>query len=495
MNIAAYCRVSTDTTDQLGSLEAQKQFFTTYTEKHGHTLTRLYADEGLSGTKTKNRKAFLQLLRDAALGQFELVVVKDISRFARNTVDFLQSIRTLKALGVETIFLTSNQTVLGNSEFVLTIFGALAQEESANTSKRVKFGKKLNAEKGRVPNLAYGYDKTPGDYFHLEINAAEAAVVRQIFQWYTKEGCGALKIAKRLNQSGLKTKRGCAWSQNAVARILKNELYTGKVINGKQEVADFLTGVRVSRDKDSWMISDRPDLRIIAPECFAQAQTLLAKRNEAISTKQERPSNAHLFSLLIRCKDCGHSFRRIVRHYQNTSVRWVCGGRNTQGAGACPNAVSVDETALMDALQRFFAYILKKKPDLTRSVVRACNRRTKEIGDDEAKELRCRLRKLERVRQKNLDLYAEELLTHEELTARLKPVREEIDHLRAALQQAEELQTASRRIHSVSSSTCRAEDIASLQGLNNAALRRIVKTIVVNRHGQIDIHFHRFDRA
>lgn len=93
-------------------------------------------------------------------------------------------------------------TVLGNSEFVLTIFGALAQEESANTSKRVKFGKKLNAEKGRVPNIVYGYDKTIGDYFNLEINAQEADVVQQIYQWYLKEGYGAAKIAKMLNEKG-----------------------------------------------------------------------------------------------------------------------------------------------------------------------------------------------------------------------------------------------------------------------------------------------------
>ena len=163
MNIAAYCRVSTDKSDQLNSLEAQKKFFTEYTEKNGHNLVRLYADEGISGTKIKNRKEFLRLMRDAKHGLFDMVVVKDISRFARNTVDLLQSIRTLKALGIETTFLTANMTVLGQSEFVLTIFGALAQEESANTSKRVKFGKKMNAEKGRVPNIVYGYDKTIGD--------------------------------------------------------------------------------------------------------------------------------------------------------------------------------------------------------------------------------------------------------------------------------------------------------------------------------------------
>ena len=147
MNIAAYCRVSTDTADQLNSLEAQKAFFSEYTDRTGDTLVRLYADEGISGTKIKNRKEFLRMMADAEKGLFDMLVVKDISRFARNTVDLLQNIRKLKALGIETQFLTANMTSMGNSEFVLTIFGALAQEESANTSKRVKFGKKVNAEK------------------------------------------------------------------------------------------------------------------------------------------------------------------------------------------------------------------------------------------------------------------------------------------------------------------------------------------------------------
>ena len=158
MRIAAYCRVSTEKDEQLDSLENQKQFFSEYAEKNGHSLIRLYADEGISGTSLKKRSEFLRLMKDARLGLFEAVVVKDISRFARNTVDFLQSIRELKALGINTMFITANMESLGESEFVLTIFGAMAQEESANLSKRVKFGKKINAQKGRVPQRILGYD-------------------------------------------------------------------------------------------------------------------------------------------------------------------------------------------------------------------------------------------------------------------------------------------------------------------------------------------------
>ena len=271
MNIAAYCRVSTDKSDQLNSLEAQKEFFSEYTKRTGDTLVRLYADEGISGTKIKNRKEFLRMMSDAEHGLFDMVVVKDISRFARNTVDLLQNVRKLKSLGIETQFLTANMTSMGNSEFVLTIFGALAQEESANTSKRVKFGKKMNAEKGRVPNIVYGYDKTIGDYFNLAINKEEAKVIRQIYQWYTEEGYGAAKIANMLNEKGLTTKRNCKWSQNAICRILTNEIYTGKIINGKQEVTDFLTGQRADKDETEWMVVERPELRIIDDQTFEKA--------------------------------------------------------------------------------------------------------------------------------------------------------------------------------------------------------------------------------
>ncbi len=369
MNAVAYCRVSTDKADQLNSMEAQKEFFTEYTKRTGDSLIRLYADEGISGTKTKNRKEFQRMMADAEHGLFDLVLVKDISRFSRNTVDLLQNVRRLKALGIETQFLTANMTNMGNSEFVLTMFGALAQEESANTSKRVKFGKKLNAEKGRVPNIVYGYDKTIGDYFNLAINEAEAAVIRQVYRWYIDEGYGSARIAAMLNEQGVRTKRDCQWSQNAVCRILSNELYTGKIINGKQEIADFLTGRRAEKDESEWMVVDKPGLRIIEPETFERAQQVMKSRGRAFKVDKERQSNKYLFSTLIKCKECGWSFRRIVRTYKNTYVRWVCSGHNGHGADNCPNAVTLDENELIAALQSYFSELLQSKKNVKQYVV------------------------------------------------------------------------------------------------------------------------------
>lgn len=491
MNIAAYCRVSTDKEDQLNSLDAQKRFFTEYTKKTGDTLVRLYADEGISGTKTKNRKEFLQLMNDAEGSLFDLVVVKDISRFARNTVDLLQNIRKLKALGIETHFLTANMTSMGNSEFVLTIFGALAQEESANTSKRVKFGKKLNAEKGRVPNIVYGYNKTAGDYFSLTINEQEASVIRRIYDLYIKEGYGAFKISNILNGEGLKTKRNCAWSQNAVCRILTNELYTGKIINGKQEITDFLTSTRGTKDETEWMVTERPDLRIIEQKVQEQAKAIMTGRGQTFKLDKQRQSNQHLFSTLIKCKECGWSFRRTVRTYKNTYVRWVCSGHNGKGTDACSNAVAIDEGALTNALQAYFTEILKSKKNIYQQVVGEFNRvySAKCSNASYEKTLRNRLSKLVKTRQKYMDMYTDDLISREDLNRRISGIRDEIfklEHdLKLVHRNTDKGDWLEERIKKTFSTM---EDIADVRQMTNAQLKQVIQKILVDKDGNVDVY-------
>lgn len=491
MNIAAYCRVSTDKSDQLNSLETQKKFFSEYVQRTGDTLVRVYADEGISGTKIKNRKEFQRLMQDAQRGLFEMVVVKDISRFARNTVDFLQSIRALKALGIETTFLTANMTVLGNSEFVLTIFGALAQEESANTSKRIKFGKKVNAENGKVPNLVYGYDKTIGDYFNLTINPQEAAVVREIFDMYIKGGDGASRIASALNARGVKTKRGCGWSQNAVCRILTNELYTGRVVNGKQEIADFLTGVRRETDESEWLVTEKPELAIIDGDTFDKAQAIMASRGRAFKLDKERHSNQYLFSTLIKCKECGWSFRRVVRTYKNTYVRWVCSGRNGHGADTCPNTVALDEQELIAALQNYFTELVKNKKRVTQNIVSEFTRiyKVKDENVNYEKELQDKLAKLEKLRSKYMDMYADDLITRQELNDKLGGTRDEIQRLQNELKLTEYNLTKGEQLEGILSRTFDTiESISDVSAMTNAQLRQIVDKIEVDKDGNVDIY-------
>lgn len=275
MKIVAYCRVSTDSKDQLNSLKTQKEFFENYARENSYELVRIYADEGISGTKTRNRKQFLKLLEDAKNNQFEKVVVKDVSRFARNTVDVLNSTRMLKNLNIDTVFLSTNTNSLEQSEFLVTLFAALAQEESMNLSKRVKFTKHQNSLKGKVPNICYGYDKIIGDIYNLNINVYEAKIINDIFYMYVTDNMKIGRIVKELNDNCIKTKRNKMWSQGGVLRILKNNIYIGEIINEKEYVADILTGRRNIRSENDWIKVKNESLRIVENNIFEKANLKL----------------------------------------------------------------------------------------------------------------------------------------------------------------------------------------------------------------------------
>ncbi len=276
MRYAAYCRVSTGSDEQLNSLINQKKFFEEYVSKRGDTLAKIYADRGISGKSMTHREEFCRLLEDSSKDMFDAVLVKDISRFARNTLDFLTGIRTLKANGVDVLFLGANQKVLGESEFVLTLFAALAQEESCALSKKIIFGKKQGAKGGRVPNMIYGYDKL--DTYSLAVNIAEAAVVRDIYNMYVNKNMGYRRISGFLNDAGIPTKLGASWNPKGIKRVLTNPIYRGILVNNKSETKDFLLGMRREVPADKRYYHERQSLRIISDELYNEAQQIITKR-------------------------------------------------------------------------------------------------------------------------------------------------------------------------------------------------------------------------
>ena len=310
MRMVGYGRVSTDHEEQRDSLEHQQAFFQDFARARGHTLVRVYADQGISGKWLKKRDGFLQMLRDAERGEFELVVVKDISRFARNTVDSLESIRRLKALGIECIFVNNSLKVLGESEFIVTIMAAIAQEESANLSKRVKFGKDITSRKGRVPPRIYGYDRL--DNFTLRIVPAEAEVVREIFRLYL-QGLGCRKIAQALEERGASTKLGASWNSRGVRRVLENPIYCGHYVNHKYTVSDFLSGQIQRLPPDMHYHHDRPEWAIVSPDTFQEAARLMEqRRRKSGSAPPTRSSGRYPLSTLLRCQSCGLPLRAAV---------------------------------------------------------------------------------------------------------------------------------------------------------------------------------------
>lgn len=266
----AYCRVSTEKAAQLDSYAAQKEFFILYCQSQNYELVKIYGDEGKSGTRIASRPELQRLLRDAETDAFDLVLVKDVSRLARNVVDFLSAIRFLKSLDIPVIFVNADLSSSAGSEFILTILGAIAQEESANLSRRIKFGKQLSARKGRVPNLVFGYTRL--GLYDLAPHPTQANVVIRIFSFYVDLDMTMPEITEQLQAKGILTSRGKPFTVKAVSRILHNPLYTGRVICGKSEVADYLTGRRRNTSPDQRFLTYRPELRLVSDDLFDSAQ-------------------------------------------------------------------------------------------------------------------------------------------------------------------------------------------------------------------------------
>jgi len=268
--------VSTKGESQISSLKNQRDFFEDFAKSNNFNLVKIYADEGISGTHMKKREEFIRLLEDSKKNMFDIVVTKDVSRFARNTLDFLKGIRTLKENSVDVLFLSNNKTVLGESEFILTIYAALAQQESENLSKRVIFGKKQSAKEGRTPNVIFGYDKE--GTFNLKINESEAKTVKLIFNLYTKNKFGMQKIATFLNDKKIPTKKRKKWNGKSIERILKNPIYTGILINNKTTVSNFLSSKRTNTD--DFFVHKKDNFKIISKSQFECAQKIIKSKRK-----------------------------------------------------------------------------------------------------------------------------------------------------------------------------------------------------------------------
>lgn len=497
MRIAAYCRVSTEKDEQLDSLENQKVFFTEYAERNGHKLVRLYADEGISGTSLKKRDQFVRLIQDAQLGLFEMVVVKDVSRLARNTVDFLQSIRMLKSLNVNTLFLTANMDSLGESEFVLTLFGAMAQEESANLSKRVKFGKKINAKKGRVPQRIFGYDRI--DNFTLEINRKEAKIVQEIFRLYTEEGMGSHLISTQLNQAGCKTKFDCNWNTRAVRRVLENPIYCGHYINNKYEIEDYLTGKQVHIPQDKHFHHERPEWAIVSQEVFDKAQFQLNARREQYNSgepfKGARYSNKHIFSTLIKCEHCGRSFCRKQYTYVNTRTYWKCRTNDQYTAETCDNTVKLEEKELLAEIQKYFDALIQDKDMFIKEILdevekQDCGKQDEvSVTDIEMKRRRLLVKK-----ERYQEMYANDVMTMSELKKKTAEITEQLDELDYSLKKYERSLTIQQDQQGVVNAYIQeTERFLRLESVTNCDMRKIIDYISVNKDGNVHIFLKKLD--
>ena len=319
--VVIYARVSTEHEAQLSALENQKDWYKPILQQHPEwDIVKMYVDEGITGTSAKKRPQFMQMIQDASSGNFDLILTREVSRFARNTVDTLQYTRELKSKGVEVFFLNDNiKTFDGDGELRLTIMATLAQDESRKTSVRVKSGQQTSMENGVFYGNGniLGYDRVGKD---MVINPEQAKTVRMIFDWYL-DGWGMRKIQFELEKAGRLTAMGKSnWHVSNISKILRNSFYCGIITYHKEFTPDFLEQKKIRNFGDMEFTQVRGNHKpIITEEEYDQAQKRIDSRRKTLSVDTsgqrmygEKPPS-DVWVKLLEC-ECGHKFNRKMWH-------------------------------------------------------------------------------------------------------------------------------------------------------------------------------------
>lgn len=353
LRVAAYARVSTEQDEQESSYEAQVNFYTGFISSNPDwKFAGVFADKGITGTSTKNRESFNRMIGLAMNGGIDLILTKSISRFARNTVDTLQTVRDLKAVGVEVWFEKENlHTLDPKCEVMLTIMSSLAQEESRSISENIRWAQQKNMREGKV-HIAYsrflGYCK--GADGRLEIVEDEAKIIRSIYDMFLV-GKTIRHIAEHLTDTGIPTPCGkTKWSASTVRSILSNEKYKGDALLQKTYTVDYLT--REVRKNDGavrqYLVQNSHD-PIVDPAVFDRVQERLRKQR----AYHNRIRDKSPFSTRLVCADCGGFYGHKVWHNSSSGKRydvWYCNQKYSR-AEKCRTPV-IREDRLREAFKK-----------------------------------------------------------------------------------------------------------------------------------------------
>ena len=353
--VAAYARVSMETERLNHSLSAQVSYYSELIQANPEwEYVGVYADDGITGTKASKREEFQRMLDDCEAGKIDIILTKSISRFARNTVDLLETVRHLKELGIEVRFEKENiNSLSGDGEVMMTLLASFAQEEITSLSNNVKWGVRKRMEQG-IPNghfRIYGY-RWEGD--QLVIEPEEAAIVRRIFQNFL-DGKSRLETEREFEAKGITTANSCRWVDSNIKVVLTNITYTGNLLLQKEFIEDPITKRRKkNRGKlPQYYVEDTHEA-IIDMETFQYVQEEMARRKE-LGAFANKSLNITCFTSKLKCSKCGSSYVRNQRSnrtkytstYGDTIVVWVCGTTKKKG-GRCSRK-DIPERVLREA--------------------------------------------------------------------------------------------------------------------------------------------------
>lgn len=330
VRVAAYARVSSDKDAMLHSLSSQVSYFSKMIQSHDSwKYVGVYSDEGMTGTKIK-RDGFQRMIRDAKAGKIDIIVTKSLSRFARNTVDCLKTIREMKAINVDIFFEEQNiHTLSANGEFLISLLAGYAQEESRQCSENTLWRVRKNFKEGKPygGSSMLGYKLEKGRF---TVVPEEAEIVRKIFDLYLA-GNGFCKIARILTNDGIKSYTGKAWNKSTLGEIISNVTYTGNLHLQKTYRENHMTKktMRNKGEKPLYIVEGNHE-PIISQEIFDKAQEI--RKEKAVGKSGKRNGPAYPFTGLIYCGECGHIFKhKITKYYEN----WVCSQYDDLGKDYC----------------------------------------------------------------------------------------------------------------------------------------------------------------
>jgi len=373
LRVAPYCRVSTDTEDQLNSYKSQVQYYTDLVNGNKEwVLVDIYADEAITGTQTKNRDNFHRLINDCMNGDVDMIITKSISRFARNTVDTLNYVRMLKEKNIAVLFEEENiNTLTMDGELLLTILSSVAQQEVENISANVKKGLKMKMQRGELVGApkCLGYDYNPEDKT-ITVNHEEAEIVRYIFERYN-DGAGCYVIGKELEMLGYKTKRGnSTWGESTVMGILKNEKYKGDILQGKTFTVDPISKRRLENfgEEDMFYVRNHHE-PIISEDVFEAAQKIRMRRSKNRKTfdgKRESFTRKYSFSSMLECGFCGTHLTRRSWHSGSEyyKVIWQCTLATKKGKKYCPESKGLPEVVIEQAFLESYRILCNNNKDV-----------------------------------------------------------------------------------------------------------------------------------
>ncbi len=329
LRCAAYCRVSSNSEDQLNSFMAQTRYYEKAFEgSETEQLVDIYADEGITGTREDKRDEFQRMIKDCRRGKIDRIYTKSISRFARNTKDCLKNIRELKSLGITVFFEKENiDTAKLTDEMMITIMGGLAQEESTSISQNMRWSIQKRMKNGTYKNATppFGFKKVNGD---LEVDENQMQIVRQMFEWYVS-GYGLQAIADKLNSMNIQSgKQSVLWKADNVKYVLKNERYIGDALFQKSYVTETLPHVKKRNygEKQKYY-AENVNPPVVDKDIFHKVQVLLLSRH------RDFVSNEYALSGKICCGKCGATYKHRNR---KSGAYWIC-RKHDVNASDCEN--------------------------------------------------------------------------------------------------------------------------------------------------------------